>query len=324
MLKLIPRIIDKLFIYIILFLFVFSNYRTLSSQPLIMVTGDKSGNYHKGGETLKGLAEKLGISIELRNTDGAFQNLFEVGKNEANLGLVQIDVIAGLSSNNKETKKLVNNCYAIAPTDLEYVHIVVNNASKIKKFADLKKSKVSLGSDSSGTAFTAGFLLAYLLNGVDLTAPNFINMDEEESLRKVVNGEIDAAFLTTTLNSKLLTQLGEEKTPIRLLAINTKEIPVKIKEMYHTEIIPQNTYPWQKEAVEVPATATFLLVSKQTDPKDVKKIIEIIYDNEEELDNDSHLWSSKASKAFEALKKIGIPFHPLVENHLKSKKSTTK
>jgi TRAP-type uncharacterized transport system substrate-binding protein len=132
-------------------------------------------------------------------------------------------------------------------------------------------------------AFTAGFLLAYLLNGVDLTAPNFINMDEEESLRKVVTGEIDAAFLTTTLNSKLLTQLGDEKTPIRLLAINTKEIPVKIKEMYHTEIIPQNTYPWQKEAVEVPATATFLLVSKQTDPKDVKKIIEIIVKGENEV-----------------------------------------
>jgi uncharacterized protein len=315
---------DKIIKIFIICLFLTSNGDMIFSQSLKMVTGDKSGNYHKGGETLKILAEKSGLTIDLINTDGAFQNVFEVGKNEANLGLVQIDVLAGLATLNKEYKKLANNCLAIAPTELEYVHIVVNNSSNIKTFSDLKTKNVSVGSSNSGTAYTAGFMLAYLIKGVDVTSPNFLNMDEEESLRKVVKGEIDAAFLTTTLNSTLLSQLGGEETPIRLLALNTREIPVKIKEAYYTEIIPPNTYPWQKDAVEVPATASFLIVSKDTDFKYVKKIVEIMYDNEVHLDNESHLWSSNASKAFIQLKKLGIPYHPLVEKYLKTKKNSTK
>ena len=315
---------DKIIKIFIICLFLTSNGDMIFSQSLKMVTGDKGGNYHKGGETLKILAEKSGLTIDLINTDGAFQNVFEVGKNEANLGLVQIDVLAGLATLNKEYKKLANNCLAIAPTELEFVHIVVNNSSNIKTFSDLKTKNVSVGSSNSGTAYTAGFMLAYLIKGVDVTSPNFLNMDEEESLRKVVKGEIDAAFLTTTLNSTLLSQLGGEDTPIRLLALNTREIPVKIKEAYYTEIIPPNTYPWQKDAVEVHATASFLIVSKDTDYKYVKKIVEIMYDNEEHLGNESHLWSSNASKAFIQLKKLGIPYHPLVEKHLKSKKSSTK
>lgn len=315
---------DKIIKIFIICLFLTSNGDMIFSQSLKMVTGDKGGNYHKGGEALKILAEKSGLTIDLRNTDGAYQNIFEVGKNEANLGLVQIDVLSGLTNLNKEYKKLANNCLAIAPTELEYVHIVVNNSSNIKTFSDLKTKNVSVGSPNSGTAYTAGFMLAYLIKGVDVTSPNFLKMDEEESLRKVVKGEIDAAFLITTLNSTLLSQLGGEDTPIRLLALNTREIPIKIKEAYYTEIIPPNTYPWQKDAVEVPATASFLIVSKDTDFKYVKKIVEIMYDNEEHLDNESHLWSSNASKAFIQLKKLGIPYHPMVEKHLKSKKSSTK
>jgi TRAP transporter TAXI family solute receptor len=316
--------VEKIIKIFIIFLFLTSNGDVLFSQTLKMVTGDKGGNYHKGGEALKILAEKSGINIELINTDGAFQNIFEVGKNEANLGLVQIDVLAGLSNSSKETKKLANNCLAIAPTELEYVHIVVNNSSNIKTFSDLRAKKVSVGSTNSGTAYTANTILAFLIKGVNVTSPNFLNMDEEESLRRVVNGEIDAAFLTTTLNSTLLSQLGGEDTPIRLLALNTREIPIKIKEAYYTEIIPPNTYPWQKDAVEVPATASFLIVSKETDYKYVKKIVEILYDNEDHLDSESHLWSGNASKAFIQLKKLGIPYHPLVEKHLTIKKSGSK
>ncbi len=305
--------------------FIFPNQGgKLQSQSLIMVTGDKTGNYHKGGETLKKLAEKSGLEIELKNTDGSFQNFFEVANQKANLGLVQIDVLAGLVNTNKEHKKLANNLLAIAPTELEYVHIVVNNSSGIKTFNDLKTKKVSTGSLNSGTAYTAGYLLAFLIKGMDISAPNFLTMREEDSLRKVVNGEIDAAFLTTTLNSTLLTQLGGEETPIRILSLNFREIPIKVKDAYHTEIIDSNTYPWQKEAVEVPSTATFLLVSKQTEAGAVKKLVEIFYDNEDHLDDESHLWSRKASSTFDQLKKLGIPFHPLVEKHLKSKKSTKK
>jgi uncharacterized protein len=310
--------------FLSLFFLSYKDWGQLHSQTLIMVTGDKTGNYHKGGEALKKLAEKSGLDIELKNTDGSFQNFFEVANQKANLGLVQIDVLAGLVNTNKEHKKLANNLLAIAPTELEYVHIVVNNSSGIKTFNDLKTKRVSTGSLNSGTAYTAGYLLAYLIKGFDISAPNFLTMREEESLRKVVNGEIDAAFFTTTLNSTILTQLGGDETPIRILSLNFREIPIKVKEVYHTEIIDSNTYPWQKEAVEVPSTATFLLVSKQTDAGAVKKLVEIFYDNEDHLDDETHLWSRKASSTFDQLKKLGIPFHLLVEKHLKAKKSGKK
>ena len=292
---------------------------SLSSQSLLMVTGDESGNYHKGGLILKKVAEASGINITLRNTDGSFQYIIELGQNQANLGIAQVDVLVGMGKLNKEYKSYANNCLAIASTEIEYIHIVVNNNSNIKSIIDLKDKMVSTGSANSGTAFTAGFILAYTIKGVDVSKPNFISMDEEESLKKVALGELDAAFITITPNSTILNQLPSDSN-IRLLSFNKNELPTNLKKQYFSMIIPRGGYPWLTEDVEVPVTASFLLASKSTNEKILAKLVEIFYNNEEILDSESHLWSKDASKSYKELKKIGIPYHPLVDKFLKSKK----
>jgi len=290
----------------------------LSSESIIMVTGDSNGNYHQGGIILQKVLSEGGINLELKNTDGSFQNVIELGTNQANLGIAQVDVLIGMAKYNQEYKNYTNNCLAIAPTELEYVHIIVNNKSNIKRVTDLKNKKVNLGSPNSGTAFSAGFILAYSIKGIDVTAPNFSSLDETESLQKVVTGELDAAFLTTTPNSSLLNDLSSD-SDIRILGYNKKELPPNLKKEYHTMTIPAGGYPWLKESVDVPVTASFLLVSKSTPKGVMQKLIKIFYNNEEVLDSESHLWTNKASESYEALKKLGIPYHPLVDKYIKEK-----
>lgn len=286
---------------------------------LTLATGDEGGNYHNGGLVLKEFAAKQQIDINLIPTDGSYENVMKVGHGEVNLGLAQMDVLVYLNNLSEDHKKASQNSLVIAPIELEYVHILVNNKSNIKKLEDIKSKKIGTGSGKSGTSFTFGFLTSYLFENVQMNSPNFLVMDEGEAILKVANGELDAAFLVTTLGSKLLARLPED-ADVRLLSFSENEFPEKIKNIYSIQSIPDKTYPWQKKEVTVPAILSFFIVSKETPEEPIKKLVKIIYENEDKLDSHSEIWSEHASEVFDKMTSLNVPYHPEVKRYLKKKK----
>ncbi|MCB1177935.1 MAG: TAXI family TRAP transporter solute-binding subunit [Leptospiraceae bacterium] len=283
-----------------------------------MLTGDADGNYYKGGIELKSIADKAGIDLLVKESDGSYQNVMSVGKNQADLGISQMDVLVYFTYIDDEHKKASDNCLAIAPTELEYIHILVNNKAGITSLEDIKDKKVAAGAGKSGTGFTFGFMTAYLY-GMKADNPNFQTMEEEDGIKKVVEGEMDVAIYVTTLNSELFTSIPED-ADVRLLSFTKGEISDKARNVYSVKKIPAGTYPWLKEDVEVPVTPSFLIASKDAKPESIEKLVKSLYENEENLDDKTHLWTENASEAYEKLKALKIPFHPVVDKYFEGKK----
>jgi TRAP transporter TAXI family solute receptor len=300
-------------------LFALSLFACKGKDKLTILTGDPLGNYYKGGQELQKVASQAGLQLEVKESDGSYQNVFAVGKNQADLGISQMDVLVFFTSKDEEHKIVSDRCLAIAPTELEYIHILVSNSSGIKKFTDLKDKKVAKGAAKSGTRFT--FDLITKIHGLDGNQPNFITMEEEDGIKKVVSGEMDAAVYVTTLNSSIFTNIPETaKDKIRILSFTKGEIDENAKKTYSVRKISAGTYPWLKEDVDVPVTPSFLIASTDANPQAIEKLVKAFYDSEEHLDANSHLWTDNASEAYEKLKALNIPFHPLVDQYFANKK----
>lgn len=305
----------KLFSYFVVFLLL-ANCKKL--PKLTLATGDEGGNYHQGGLVLKNFAAKSGLEIDVTITDGSYENVMQVGQGKSDLGLAQRDVLVYFNFLSEDHKKASQNSLVIAPIELEFVHILVNNNSNIRTMEDLKKKKVGTGSGKSGTSFSFGFISSYLYQ-LNVDNKGFLTMDEGEAIKKVAAGELDAAFLVSTLGSKVLKELPAESN-VRLLSVSKGEISERIKEIYLLEKVPANTYPWQKEEIVLPAIHSFLIVSNMAPEESVKKLVKIIYENEDKLDHHSEIWSEDATEVYNKMADTGVPYHPIVKDFFKRKK----
>lgn len=285
---------------------------------LSLVSGDPNGNYHRGAQILKKVAEKEGLNIDVQVSDGSFDNVLKVGKGEAHLGFSQMDVLVYFDYLEDEYKEASKNSLAIAPIELEYFHILVNNKSGFKTLDDVKTKKFGIGSSRSGTQFTFG-VISNLLYKLDVKAPNLIAGDEEEAIKKVVSGELDGAFLVSTVATKLLKNIPAD-ADVRLLSYDKNEIPKNLENYYATYPIPAGTYAFQKEALNVPTVMSFLIANSNAPTEPLRKLIQILYENEDQLDRDTDLFSQNASEVYSKLAQVGIPYHPLVVEFMKTKK----
>ncbi len=286
---------------------------------LSLVSGDPNGNYHRGAQILQKFAAKNGLNIDVKVSDGSFDNVLKVGKGEANLGFSQMDVLIYFDYLEGEYREASKNSLAIAPIELEYFHILVNNKSGFKSLDDIKTKKFGIGSSRSGTQFTFG-VISNLLYKLDVKSPNLVPGDEEEAIKKVVSGELDGAFLVSTVGTNLLATIPAD-ADVRLLSYDKKEIPKNLENYYSTYPISAGTYAFQKEAVNVPTVLSFLIANNNTPTEPLQKLVKIFYENEDQLDKDTNLFSQNASEVYERLFAAGIPYHPVVVEYMRSKKN---
>ncbi|MCX7999190.1 MAG: TAXI family TRAP transporter solute-binding subunit, partial [Leptospiraceae bacterium] len=295
----------------ILFIFLFLiACKGKKGAQLTLVSGDINGNYHKGALILQKFAEKHGLNIDVQSSDGSFDNVLKVGRGQAHLGFSQMDVLVYFDYLEGDYKEASKNSLAIAPIELEYFHVLVNNNSNFKNLDDVKVKKFGIGSSRSGTQFTFG-VISNLLYKLDVRSPNLISGDEEEAIKKVVSGELDGAFLVSTVGTKLLANVPKEAN-VRLLSYEKNEFPEQLKNYYATYPIPAGTYPFQKEALNVPTVMSFLIANNNAPQEALKQLIKLFYENEDKLDKQTNLFSENASEVYERLSKAGIPYHPLV------------
>lgn len=284
---------------------------------LSLASGDPNGNYHKGAEILKKAAEKHGLKIDVQISDGSVDNVLKVGRGEVHLGFSQWDVLVYFNYLEDEYREASRNSLAIAPIELEYFHILVNNKSGFKSLDDMKTKRFGIGSSRSGTQFTFR-VIANLLYNLDINAKNLIVGDEEEAIKKVVSGELDGTFLVSTIGTQLLANIPAD-ADVRLLSYDKNEIPNTLKNYYDTYSIPARSYPFQKEELKVPTVMSFLIANTNTPTEPLKELIRIFYENEDQLDKDTNLFSQNASEVYEKLFQVGIPYHPLVIKYMHEK-----
>lgn len=212
-------------------------WREPSPAPsvLVVATGPPGAVYREiGAEIARLLDERLPHTrVETVETGASHDNLRLISTGEAHLGLANLDsVLADESAGGSASLRAVGRLYD------SFVHLVVLDASPVRRLADLEGRRVSVGAHNSGTEFTADQILAE--TGV---SPEVVRLDQAVSARALGDGEIDAMFSLTGLPTPAIADLAERHV-IRLVDLSeaADEMADAHPEAYFPAGIPATTY----------------------------------------------------------------------------------
>ena len=280
------------------------------TQPdgLILTTGDETGTYYSFGTLL---AQKVSSAtttfVATVSSEGSRANIQALARHEAQLGLAQYDAMlyAREGSHTFQVNGPNSGFSVVAALYPEAVHIVTFDPS-IKTVADLRGKRVSLGAAGSGIYTNAIDILgAYGLTEKDVAASNHPHTQAVDAL---LNGWLDAAFITAGAPVTAVTTLAEER-PVYLVSLDEAHIDALVAAgpAYSRAVIPADVYGTQGECTTVAIDA--VLIADNSVPADaVYDVVRGIYDNAASLESESR-FAGYLSLPF-AASLTGVPYHP--------------
>lgn len=255
---------------------------TLPSQ-LVIATGGTSGTYYPlGGGIAKIITDNTEVTATAQTTGGSVENMRLLGNKEVELAFVQNDIADYASKGTFmfEGSK-VDNLQGLATLYNETVHIVLPADSSISSVADLAGKKVSVGAPGSGVEANALQVLeVYGLTFDDLKAEH---LSFGDSVSKIQDGNLDAAFVTAGAPTSAVTELSATKG-VKLISLEADKIDALIAKYpyYVKEVIPADTYPGTPETTSV-AVKAMLAVSKDLPEDFVYEVTKALFENTNHL-----------------------------------------
>ncbi|MEW6608124.1 MAG: TAXI family TRAP transporter solute-binding subunit [bacterium] len=295
----------------------------LLSKPsfanLTIATGSEGGNYYPVGKKIAEILNQnaQGLSVDVKTTHGSVENLKLLADGKCELAIVQSDILYQSYFAKKGTlldqgleiqkSKDVKGIIALFP---EYIQIVIRKGtSNIKNIIDLAGLRVSLGKGGSGTYKNAIQLLETAglsindIHGVTKYGP-------EESVDRVIDGELDAAFLTC---GSIIVNEEKYRNKIKLLSFKKSILDKTIKEFpYYSQTsveVEKTTYRPRVPFVRA------VLVSKNITKEQAYAITRTLFENWKgllQINAKRHTYIEFfRDKAL--ARKITIPLHPGAE-----------
>jgi len=182
-------------------------------RKITMGTGSVQGAYFAYGKTFRELLAQDGITLELRNTSGAVENLKLL---EAQSGGVEIAFVqGGLATLAKE-----NNLVSLGSLFFEPLWIFHRSGIKLHRLPDLKGRRVAVGPEGSGTKVLTMQMLE--LNGVDDKNTRTLSYGAQKAADLLLSGDIDVAIFVANPRSQYILQLLKSKK-VKLMGIERAE-----------------------------------------------------------------------------------------------------
>lgn len=294
-----------------------SNENAPSATNLALVTGGTSGTYYPyGGSMAQIWNDNIdNMNVSPQSTGASAENLKLISTGEADLGIVQNDVMDYAFNGTEifEGQKL-EGFSAIATLYPEVVQIVCKPNAGINSIADLKGKTVSIGDAGSGVEFNAIQILgAYGLTVDDIKARN---LSFKESGSAFQDNQVDAFFITAGLPNAAIQEIVTTKE-VNIISIEGPELEKLLTDYpYYTGYtIPMDTYKGMtKDATALSIKAT-LIASDALDTDTVYNLTKALFEN---LETFSGMHAKAAELNIEdALKGISIPIHPGAEKYYK-------
>jgi len=256
---------------------------SLSAAPQMgIVTGNVTGTYIKIGEDIKKIAEPSHISLQVFESAGSIQNVFDVRrKRGVQLGIVQSDVLDYIRdiSDDLELKTIAAKLAAVYPLYKEEVHVLGDLS--LKTLQDLHGKRVAIGPQRSGTYLTAKTI--FFQTGV--TPSKEVFLGGKEALDSLRRGEIDAMLYVAGAPATLFSESTTADDKFQLIGVDDKAL-----DSYLTAVIPAGTYKWQESDVKTVAVKAVLITFSYAGEQcqNVAKVAKIIHENKAWLDANGH------------------------------------
>ncbi|WP_019498832.1 TAXI family TRAP transporter solute-binding subunit [Pseudanabaena sp. PCC 6802] len=321
----------KLFLVVLAVITAFAIvvWKPFHSEPAIakdtirFLTARKDSLYYKAGKEFAETLKDAGFTFDIQESPGSFKNLKDLGRGRADLAFAQQDAFALLrNAGDPNISKLANNIKVFAPLTKEVVHIIANSASGINSLSDLAGKTVGVGPSNSGTYVSA--VLLYQLHNLDVIREDLVTMEVKDAIEQVKNGKLDAAFYTAGVGAPLLKNIAAG-AKLKLVSIDASSL-VDSKgflgdnpELFASEKIPANTYPWQKQAVNAMSTFSFIYANRSLDSQKVYNLAKAAYGKSAALKAKNSFWKLFSIDDARSTDFAKLDYHPGVKKLLQEK-----
>jgi len=247
--------------------------------PVRIATGSTTAVYWAYGNAIAELIRQRlpHLRPSVLPTAASAENIDRVLGGTAELGFTQADVAGPIATGSPLGRQLLS----LARLYDDYVHLVVRASGPIHKLADVSGHKISIGVTGSGTAFTAGRLLAVGGNLRDTTTVVALSLDG--SAEALLDGTIDGFFFSGGLPVAAINTLAK-KMELRLVPLGDFVQPMREKngEYYVDRVLPAATY-LGTAAIETIGIPNYLVVRASMSDTMAYAVTELLFTGQDVL-----------------------------------------
>ena len=167
-------------------------------KKLTIATASKGSPYHAIAERYQKFLARNGVTLEIRETSGSFENL-KLVKDETSG--VQVAFLQGGVGNGTEAPQLLS----IGRVMYEPLWIFHRKGVNIATLSDLAGKRVLVGPDGGGTNLVAKRLLA--ANGVTPDNATLVNMELPDYVDALSSAKADVGFLVLAASARTVQRL---------------------------------------------------------------------------------------------------------------------
>lgn len=288
------------------------------ATQMILATGGTAGTYYPFGGAMAQVfnSKAPNVNVTAQSTGASVENLRLVNKKEAELAIVQSDMMDYAYNGKEAFKEKLTKITGIAILYPEIIQIVVRADSGINSIADLKGKKVGVGAPGSGTE--ANFRQLIDIYGLDYKQLEPLYLSFSESADQFKDKHIDAFIIVAGIPNSAIQDIGSQHN-IKILPISDDMI-AKVSQKYPflaAAVIPANTYKGQTEAVKTVAVQATLIASAEVKDDVIYNITKALFENQADLAK-AHAKGKELSLE-KATKGMSIPLHPGAAKYYKEK-----
>lgn len=165
---------------------------------LYMSTGSESGAYHGYAKQYKEILARQGITLELRTSTGALENLQRLKDGNTRIAIGFIQGGAATAEDGKDLMSLGSMYY-------EPLWVFYRSQKPLDQVAQLHGKKLAVGQEGSGTRKLVLQILA--ANNMGKDSENLAPLAGDEVAEALKQGEVDAAFIIAGADSPVVRKL---------------------------------------------------------------------------------------------------------------------
>ena len=274
-------------------------------SELTFTTGTETGTYYGFGTVLAGqISDKTDTTVTAIVGKGSKANIELMDVGDAQLGLVQSDVMAYAYNGTSLFESPIDSFSTVAALYMEQVQIITLDPN-IKSVADLKGKTVSVGESGSGVYFNALDILAAYDMTIDDINPTYQSFgDSAEALQ---DGKIDAGFIVSGAPTTAVTTLATSRD-VYLVELDDEHIDkLKAASPYYSKnVIAGGTYEGLDTDATTVAIGAVIIARDDVSDDDVYNVVSGIFDSIDTLGHDK---KDELSLDF-ATSVTAVPYHP--------------
>lgn len=156
---------------------------------IVISTGGESGAYYQFAQRYAAILARSSVTLEVRASNGSYQNIERLEGGEADVGFVQGGVIEPPTNPDAVPD---NDLYSLGSVFYEPIWVFYRSQEPLTRLADLRGKRIAIGQEGSGIRRLAGHLLE--ANEIEID-DKLLPIDGLDAAEELQQGRIDAAFI---------------------------------------------------------------------------------------------------------------------------------